>query len=247
VSVFVLRDPIAARLGAAVPPALVLAAWIVGRWLPRGYGDGPKRARSKALVAVIVIAVCGSTTMVVEQNGRPLLRARSALARRVSAVTTALGASPPGGIYFPDDGALAGMAAYLRACTPPDARVLVTWFAPEVFFFSQRGFAGGMVVFLGEHWSSERDQRRTIEQLDAQVVPLAIVQTESSEGFRSTFPLVAAYLDAEYQVAGSTSFSDPRVTSDEYQVVIRRDLAQVPTAAEWRLPCPRRGGLGGKE
>jgi hypothetical protein len=232
VSIFILRDPIGARLGAAAPPALVLAAWIVGQWLPRGL--------SKPLLATLAVIVFASALVMLQQQGRRLLRAPAALARRVSAVTTALGAAPPGRIYFPDNGALAGMATYLRACTPISGRVLVTWFAPEVFFFSERGFAGGMVVFLGEHWSSQQDQGRTIEQLDAQLVPLAILQNESSEGFRSTFPLVAAYLDAEYRIAGSTSFDDPRVASDGYQVMVRRDLGDVPTDADWRLPCPRR-------
>ena len=234
VSIFILRDPVGARLGAAAPPALVLAAWIARPWLPRGL--------SKPLLAALALVIAASAVVMVQQQGRRLLRAPSALARRVAAVTSALGAAPPGTIYFPDNGALAGMAGYLRACTSSDARVLVTWFAPEIYFFSQRGFAGGMVVFLGEHWSSEQDQRRTIEQLDAQSVPLAIVQTESSDGFRSTFPLVSAYLDSSYRLAGATSFGDPRVTADGYHVLIRRHLGQVPADADWGVPCPHRGG-----
>jgi hypothetical protein len=240
VSIFILRDPIGARLGAAAPPALVLAACIAGLSGPREHGDRPtrKRALSSGLIATVLVAACASALVVFQQQGRRLLRAPSALARRVSAVTTELAASPPGRTYFPDDGALAGIATYLRTCTPADARVLVTWFAPEVFFFSQRGFAGGMAVFLGEHWSSEADQRRTIEQVELQPVPLVIVQAASENGFRSTFPRVAAYVDAQYRLAGMTSFGDPRVGADGYRVLIKRALGDVPNEPSWALPCP---------
>jgi hypothetical protein len=226
VIIFVLREPLGARLGAAVPVAAVIGAWIVG----------PRRTAIAVLAGTACAAALayGLTT-----RGTRVFTAPARLVGRLAAVTSELRQTPVPIAYLPDQGALAGMAAYLRACTPPHARVLVTWFAPEVFFVSGRGFAGGMVVFLGDHWSSEQDQRRTIEQLGAQAVPLAIIQGESSEGFRATFPLVAAYLDAEYRAAGSTSFGDPRVGSDGYHVFIKRDLGDTATDARWRLPCPR--------
>jgi hypothetical protein len=158
--------------------------------------------------------------------------------------------SPPRTDYFPDEAALSGLAEYVRACTLPDSRVLLTWFAPEVYFFAGRGFAGGMTVFLGSHWSSGDDQRRTIEQLQSQSVPLVIVQTESEESFRSNFPLVAAYVDRTYRVAATTSFGDRRAGDAGYRVLIKADrqsdaggadsaAVADPSRSRSRLACAR--------
>ena len=168
-----------------------------------------------------------------------LLRAPAAIAGRLAALPAAAAASPRS-TFFPDDGALSGLAIYLRTCTAPDARVLLTWFAPEVFFFSERGFAGGMAVFLGAHWSSPADQQRTIALVEAQAVPIVILEAASLDDFRSTYDRVAAHLDAAYRHAGATSFGDPRVANDGYRVLIRRSLGDVPPDQERRLPCPSR-------
>ncbi len=223
VCLFVLREPIAARVGAAVPLAAVIAAAIArpprGTWLAAG----------------CAVVVAGLLAL----QGTRLQRAPAAIAGRLAALPAAAAASPRSG-FFPNDGALAGLTTYLRACTSPDARVLVTWFAPEVFFFSQRGFAGGMAVFLGTHWSSAADQHRTIGLIESQAVPLAIIEAASLDDFRSTYDRVAAHLDAAYREAGATSFGDPRVADDGYRVLIRRSLGDVPRDGKWQLPCPSR-------
>jgi|RhiMethySRZTD1v2_1073278.scaffolds.fasta_scaffold277395_2 hypothetical protein len=69
------------------------------------------------------------------------------------------------------------MVGYVRACTPPGSRVLVSGFVPQLYFFAERGFAGGMPVFFGDHWSTVQDQEQTIEQLRREFVPLAIVDS----------------------------------------------------------------------
>ena len=240
VCTFVLRDPIAARIGAAVPVAVIIAAAVVGQWWPRGDGVPATRASGKSTkVAAAALLVCTLMLLIAfPQQGLRLARAPFSAARRLPIVVAQLAGSPPLQVFFPDDAALGGIAAYLRTCTRANARVLVTWFAPEVFFFGERGFAGGMAVVLGEHWSSDVDQRRTIEQMRSQRVPLAIVQTASEDTFRSTFPLVAAYLDAEYRVGGETSFGDRRVAADGYRVLIRRDVTGVAVEGGSELPCP---------
>jgi hypothetical protein len=229
VCVFVLRDPISARIGAAVPIVAVLAAAIAGQW--RGQAG---------VIPVVALVVCAGALVVMfaQRDGR-LLLAPSIVAARLRALTSDPAGSPPRPGYVPDNGALGALASYLRRCTAPDARVLVASFAPEVFFSAQRGFAGGMAVFLGTHWSSEADQRRTVKQMTGQIVPVAIVPVGWEEEFRSTFRHVAAHLDEEYRLGGTTTFGDPRVAHGAYRVFIRRDAGNVPVAPEWRLPCPQ--------
>ena len=226
VSVFILREPLMARLGAAVPLGAVLAAWVIGCWRP---ASRPLTSVGYAAAAVLIV-------MMVAWPAVRFRRVRSA-AIRLAAVTEPGSAIPRA--YLPESGALGGLSAYLHACTPADGRVLVTWFAPEVFFFAERGFAGGMAVFLGNHWSSDADQRRTVEQLASQQVPLVIMQSASAGEMRATFPRVATYLDETFRPAGASSFDDPRVGADGYRVLIRKDLGNPPADTRWGLPCPR--------
>jgi hypothetical protein len=227
VSVFILREPLMARLGAAVPLGVVLAAWLIGCWLRPAY----RPLTSVGYVAAVVLVL-----MAVAWPAVRFRRVRSA-AVRLAAVSEQGSAIPRS--YLPESGALGGLSAYLHACTPPDARVLVTWFAPEVFFFAERGFAGGMAVFLGNHWSSDADQRRTVEQLASQQVPLVVMQSASAAEMRLTFPRIATYLDETFRPAGASSFDDPRVGADGYQVLIRKDLGNPPADTTWGLPCPK--------
>ncbi len=231
VCVFVLRDPLNARVGAAMPLLAVLAAAMAG------YGWS-QRQLSFAVLLLMAAFATGIAVTFAQQDGR-LLRAPSIVAGRLQSLVRNPTDSPPHPMYFPDNAALAGLARYLRTCTAPDARVLVTWFAPEVFFFAQRGFAGGMAVFLGTHWASDADQRRTIEQMNAQNVPVVIVQAASEQDFRGAFRHVAAHVDRHYRLGGATSFGDPRVPGAGYRVFIRRNLGEVRAEPEWMLPCPQ--------
>lgn len=231
VCIFVLRDPINARIGAAVPIVAVLAAAIAGHWHRRG------KAR---VIPVVALAACAGVLafMAAQRDGR-LGRAPSIVATRVRALVNHPHDSPPPAMYFPDNAALGGLARYLRTCTAPDARVLVASFTPEVFFFAERGFAGGMAVFLGTHWSSEADQRRTVEQMKRETVPVAIIPATWEQEFRATFSQVAAYVDERYLPAGATTFGDPRVANGAYRVFIRRDFDTVAVESESNLPCPQ--------
>lgn len=237
ICVFVLRDPISARLGAAVPVAFVLAASIVGSWRRPRATASSRRLSPAFNTATVLVAVAVTVLAIAAPQVWRVARAPFSVTRRLIAMSSELRDSPPRTEYFPDEAALSGLAEYVRACTPADSRVLLTWFAPEVYFFAGRGFAGGMTVFLGSHWSSEADQRRTIEQLESQSVPLVIVQADSEESFRANFPRVAAHLDARYRVAGTTSFGDPRASDDGYRVLIGRDVGAVGTSPRWQLPC----------
>ena len=166
-----------------------------------------------------------------------LLQARVAVGEGLAALRAAAEPPLPNRPYFPVQSRLAGLAEYVTACTQVDDRVLLMWFAPEVYFFSQRGFAGGMVAFLGNHWSSDVDQRRTIEQIESQSVPLVVLQTEAGR-IETIFPRLASYLNEHYRDGGSTSFGDPRSQPDAYRVLIKRELGDVPADSRWGVPCP---------
>jgi hypothetical protein len=234
VCVFILRDPIAARIGAAIPPAAVLAASLVGRREWPSLIHTPHGRLSSRQIGLIAAAIAAAA-IVAQARGLHVQRIPLVVIQRLVALATPFGPPAPGSRFFPAMAPTAALVTYLNSCTPADAHVLVTWFAPEVYYFSQRGFAGGMAVVLGRHWSSEPDQHRTIEQLATQNVPVVIVRT--GDRFDETFPRLATYLHERYRNGGMTTFGATGL--DAYDVLIRRDLGDVSTDPRWMLPCPR--------
>jgi hypothetical protein len=133
---------------------------------------------------------------------------------------------------------LRGIVAYVRQCSSPDQRLLLTWFAPDVYIFAQRGFAGGVGVFFGEHWSEPRFQQRILARLGTESVPLVIRHENPGERpFSVVYPLVDAYLLQHYDVAGTTSFSDTESAPDSYQVLIAKGVQAERRWGESNLPC----------
>ena len=226
VAAFILRDPVAARLGGAAPMAAILGAWLVGSLVPaRG-----KRNYARPLL-ITFGGMAALVSAVILTGGSP---ARVLELSQTTSVGMArlreLAKVPPNPALLPDS---EGMVGYVRACTPPGSRVLVGGFAPQLYFFAERGFAGGMPVFFGGHWSSVQDQERTIEQLRREFVPLAIVDP----AFFSTYDRVGAFLASTFVQAGVSSFGNPRAPAGGYQVLLPRGVGSMPVDSRWNLPC----------
>jgi hypothetical protein len=229
VAAFILRDPIVARLGVAAPMAAILAAWLAAPVIPlRG-------ARNHARLFVIVfggLAVLVSALFLTGGSPSGVLEVTARTAAGAARVRE-LSKIPPSLALLPDAPATEGMVGYVRACTPPGSRVLVGGFAPQLYFFAERGFAGGTPVFFGGHWSTAQDQERTIEQLRREFVALAIVDPE----FSSTYDRVGAFLTSAFVPAGVSSFGNPRAPAGGYQVLLRRGVGSMPVESRWHLPC----------
>jgi hypothetical protein len=133
-------------------------------------------------------------------------------------------------------GRVRGIVGYVRDCTLPDDRIFVSWFAPEVFYFAQRGFGGAVAATFGGHWSEPRFQRRTIAALNSHPTPIVIVYTRTYPQFQVDYPLVDAYLADHYTLGGTTDFGDPEAAPDGYRVLIRKGREPV-TAGRFGLPC----------
>jgi hypothetical protein len=224
VAVFILRDPIEARIGGAVPPIAVLSAWAVHR------GRGKRRAVATGILLVVVnLAVVADWSWVFRRAPRDILGIRNTLRAR-SASPTDLSTLPKASV--------AGPVRYVRECTQPDDRVYATWFVPELYFFSQRAFAGGMVVTFGSHWSEPDNQRRIVERLASEKVPVVIHSTALLPTFRANYPIVDEYLRQRYMEAGTTSFSSRQdIPADTYTLLV--DRSREPTGVDpvSAMPC----------
>jgi hypothetical protein len=225
--VLVLREPIIARIGGVIGPPAVLGAWMWNRvaQVPRATSRGWRLFR--AVVAVCVLVTCmvatewRSSVSLIRRNGNLFTRLATAAA------------IPPSTLLLPKP-RLTGLVEYLRRCTGPDDRVFAAWFVPELYFFTGRAFAGGMVETFGDHWSEPDHQRRIVQKMKTESVPLVLVR-EGDESFARGYPIVSEYLRAHYQPAGSSAFGG--VDGGNYTVLARTDRAMTGTDAATSMPC----------
>ena len=124
------------------------------------------------------------------------------------------------------------LAGYARRCTSTNDRLLVVaGFAPQLFFFAERGFAGGQVHFLRRWHDSAQDQLLTLVRLRRQNVPVAFVGADQI-GFNQGFSLIAEYVEQQYE---ETPFA--YVGGGPWHVRIKRGMQPVSMDRDTGLPC----------
>jgi hypothetical protein len=230
--VFVVRDPVAARVGGVAAPSAVIGAWLCRKaWHAR-----PRIARGLLRPAVVVaVGVVAWSLSASDEWSERLAWADSSPQRMWQSIRrTAV--SPPDLGLLPDSGHT-GLVAYLRECTQPADRVFVSWFAPEISFFAQRGFAGGIAAVFGGHWSEPRFERTSIDRLQAQSVPIVVIQAGEYANLRGQYPMLDGHFMARYRVAGETNFGRSASDTRSYMVLVDRDKVPLRTHAQFSLPC----------
>jgi hypothetical protein len=126
------------------------------------------------------------------------------------------------------------LSRYVHACTAPTDRVLVQGYLPQVLGLAQRAFAGGHADLRPGFFATEDAQRLTLSRLERQSVPIILLDTEQSyENFRSSFPLVTAYIDERYRLAGSRTFDD----RFGINLFVRKDRTPTGSWEPFGWPC----------
>ena len=233
VDAFILRSPIEARIGAIGPSLTLLAAWTTVRLFPM-FSNSLKVTRPlRSIVCVLSLCICGPG-LLLSLSSR--LGFGSNSLRSPASVLQTLAQTPPSEVFLPRGGQ-AELIRYVRSCTKPEDKLLATWFAPHLFAMSGRGFGGGMLVFFGGHWSSISHQRQIIAKLSSESVPLVIVDKATVSDFEQNYQLVNRHLQRTYRLARESSFGDPEVSTDGYQVLVQRELSPTGRYDSWGLPC----------
>ena len=132
------------------------------------------------------------------------------------------------------------LALYVNACTRPTDRVLVQAYMPQVLALARRAFAGGHADLRPGFFRTEEAQRLTLARLRQQSVPLVMLETgDSYDNFRRSFPLVMAYIEANYQQVGT------RVFDRRFGVTLFAERRRVPTGVwdELGWPCYGSGAV----
>ena len=241
VDAFVLRDPIAARVGAVAPTITVLGTWNLMQWVPlrtklpiQSENRETPNMPLKIAYALFVACLAVGVVLLADEKLTPTLLSPQSWRSTVAK----LAASPPSEDLLPRGGQ-AGLIRYLRACIGPQDRLLATWFVPQLFALAGRGFAGGMPVFFGGHWSEIPYQRRIIARLEKQSVPLVLMKEKTVDDFRRNFILVDEHVRRNYRLVEKSSFGDSEVRDDGYWVLKRRGLPITRRYEPGGLPCFR--------
>ena len=235
-----------ARLPDVAPPTAALGAWVAGRWLT----VPASRARDvtarifryftlSTLFAVTVWSVSTQAQLV------PTLQ-KTGVLDGPRAAWAAMGATyrqlrlhpiddwaPPGA-----EGNLQRIARYIQRCTSSDDRLLIAGgFAPDVYFYTERAFAGGQVHFMEGWHASLPEQRLTLDRLRHQSVPI-VLMGDQDEGFERGFPWVADYIRTRYAEAPFAGNADDRI----WRVLVDRLRTPSGTDPMLGLPCYRTPG-----
>jgi hypothetical protein len=108
----------------------------------------------------------------------------------------------------------------------------VPWFAPEIYYFANRAFAGGMSVVFGAHWSSEADQRRIVAKLEQQSVPVILFDATSQVEFAEVYPIVAAFIERVYSESGPLNGAE-----GTYRVLVKNGSNPIGYWNSSGVPC----------
>ncbi len=244
-----LRQPLAARLADPSVPHAILIAWlgagVVRAWRRRdvlrtSWQRHPWPARAGLLllalpVALPVAALLSDDTYrrldksaLVEGFGKPFERAEY----MTGVVRDAWPIDPS-----VDQQGSMKLAAYVRACTAPADRVLMTPYLPQVLAMADRAFAGGHADLRAGFFDTEAEELQTLERLRRQSVPLVVFDDGQIPGFREAFPLITRYLDERYVSAGSRPLDDR--TSVTLLVEKGREPQRTWEPLDW--PCFQHG------
>ena len=203
------RDDPDHRLADVAAPTFVLAAWLVRRRADPAGSLFRMRLNRAGMTCLALVTFCSVWTV----GGTGPLLVRSGVIGGSAGVWEQLGAvnrrlpSRPIDDWAPTGTTgLRSVTRYVLDCTAPSDRVLVTWFEPEVFYYAERGFAGGQVYLHGPWHASIADQRLTIDRIQRQSVPIILGRRDEQEKFRQEFPLIYEFVRSRYRLAAESTF-----------------------------------------
>jgi 4-amino-4-deoxy-L-arabinose transferase-like glycosyltransferase len=239
INVGFLRDPLPVRVADVVVPTLC-GAWLAGRALQIS-GTWSRRA-AFGLVAILALVAANSVLTIgnVAENlnrtdlGRGLAYAPSALRLRAAGLQDRFDPR-----YVPSSRipALVPFLEYLDRCTTIEHRLFVAGYAPEIFTYARRLFAGGHGQFIQGYQVSETAQRQIIERLQQQFVLFALMLSDEERQWRAESVPIDAFVRANFSPMVEIPTDQERTVG----VLLRNgsDAIRTGTDNETAWPCFR--------
>jgi hypothetical protein len=240
----VLRHPIDSRIQDVGALLAIMGAWIVvdtWRRAAAAASSGIMSARiaaGAAFALAFTVAAASTASMwnlsdVTERiTDTRLLDGLDVIERTIEGVKDT-GTKWPWERFWPA-GELPDAVRYLNACTTRDDTVLLTWAAPEYYFFSQRRFGAGHALFLPPAaFTTAHDQDVMLARIRKQRIPIVLINETRRMEFTNAYGEVDAYLTQEYAPAGHYQIRD----GSDITIAVRRGATPRSTYGADRWPC----------
>ena len=234
-----LREPLPVRVADIVVPTLC-GAWLAGRALQVS-GTWSRRA---AVGLVVIVAAFAANSVFAIGNVVENLN-RTDLGRGFAYTPTVLQLRAAGlqdrfdSRYVPSSRvpAMVPFFEYLDRCTTIQHRLFVAGYAPEIFTYARRLFAGGHGQFIQGYQVSEAAQRQIIERLQRQFVLFVIMLSDEEPQWRAESVPIDAFVRANFGPMTEIPLDQDRTV----RVLVRNgsDAIRTGTDKKTAWPCFR--------
>jgi hypothetical protein len=240
----VLRHPIDSRIQDVAALLAINGAWALAESWQRatvvvssGASRSLVRRAAPLFVAVIVVGGGVINTWILEGVPNRLKETRVADGfgpiKHTIEVVKETGTVWPWERFWPA-GEMPAAVRYLHACTTRDDAVLLTWAAPEYYYFAQRRFGAGHALFLPpDAFTDAHDQARMLERIRRQRIPVVLINEGRSDEFANAYPEVDRYIRDAYVPVGNFKIRDGSLIT----VAIGRELKSTHTYDPEGWPC----------
>ncbi len=124
------------------------------------------------------------------------------------------------------------LAQFASECLPSSERLLVLWFAPEIYYYADRLIAARHLFYDSGYQDIEQELRLSFEKVTRYAPPLVYATGELDTYTRTLYPRVVDYVHRNYELIGAIEDNGRR-----YQVFLRKDAAVVRRFGEHEWPC----------
>lgn len=239
-SVWIVRHPIVVRVRDNGAPLAIVTAACVGVVVRRRQTSSAGQLVLSGAAGIALVAIIGIGGSSVTELARMddafershILSGMDKMQARLVALSNA-GAAWPWPRYWPQ-GELPDAVRYLNSCVEPNHRVLLTWSAPEYYYFSRRGFGAGIALFLPPRaFTTAADQAKMQRRLEGQDVPLVLINETRRDEFAAAYPEVDRYLRDQYVPSANFTVRD----GSNIVIAVRHDLMPSTSFENSDWPC----------
>ena len=240
----VLRHPIDSRIQDVAALLAVTGAWALAESWQRATtavssGPPPSLVHRFVPLGVAVIVVAGGVVNTWILSAVPTRLQETRVAGGFGTIKHTIEVVAETGTVWPWErfwpaGELPTAVRYLHACTTNRDAVLLTWAAPEYYYFAQRRFGAGHALFLPpDAFTTGHDQTRMLERIRRDRIPVVLINEGRSDEFAKAYPDVDRYIRDAYVAVGTFKIRDGSLIT----VAIGRDVKSTGTYDPEGWPC----------
>jgi hypothetical protein len=240
----VLRHPIDSRIQDVAALLAISGTWALAESWQRAKtavssGPPPSLVHRFVPLSVAVIVVGGGLINTWILSAVPTRLKETRVADGFGTVKHTIEVVKESGTVWPWDrfwpaGELPAAVSYLHACTTNRDAVLLTWAAPEYYYFAQRRFGAGHALFLPpDAFTTRHDQARMLERIRRDRIPVVLINEGRSDEFARAYPDVDRYIRDAYVAVGTFKIRGGSLIT----VAIGRDFKSTGTYDPEGWPC----------